>query len=73
MKMYEIVNFVSDVVFKICVVMGIVYLNLIVKELREDRADDVSIQLHLYYELRKKIERLENEFKEKFSKNKKGN
>ena len=73
MKTFEIVNFVSDSVFKICVVMGIVYLNLIVKELREDRADDVSIQLHLYYELRKKIERLENEFKEKFSKNKKGN
>ena len=73
MKTYEIINFVSDVVFKICVVMSIVYLNLIVKELREDRVCDISSQLHLYHELRKKIERLENEFKEKFSKNKKGN
>ena len=71
MKTYEIINFVSDVVFKICVVMSIVYLNLIVKKLREDRACDVSMQLHLWHELRKKIERLENEFKEKFSKNKK--
>ena len=73
MKTYEIVNFVSDIVFKICVVMSIIYLNLIVKELREDRACDISTQLHLCHELRKKIERLENEFKEKFSKNKKGN
>ena len=73
MKMFEIINFISDIAFKICVVINIVYLNLIVKELRENRVCDVSSQLYLYHELRKKIERLENEFKEKFGKNKKGN